>query len=174
MRLFIAIRLSCEMKRALLACMRDLKKQGVKGKFVPEENLHLTLAFIGEYDDPTYVKRVIDSIPAPRFGLGLSGCGSFGELLWAGIKENKELESYAEGLRAALKAADIPFDRKRFIPHITLVRKVKTKNTYDVHLSEAGMTVTKAALMESVMKKGKVEYREWGGCRKKEFNGRGE
>ena len=31
MRLFIAIQLSDEMKKALVACMHDLKKQGVKG-----------------------------------------------------------------------------------------------------------------------------------------------
>ena len=52
MRLFIAIQLSDEMKKALVACMHDLKKQGVEGNYVPVRNLHLTLAFIGEYDDP--------------------------------------------------------------------------------------------------------------------------
>lgn len=49
MRLFIAIQLSDEMKKALVACMHDLKKQGVEGNYVPAQNLHLTLAFIGEY-----------------------------------------------------------------------------------------------------------------------------
>ena len=52
MRLFIAIRLSDEMKKALINCMHDLKKQGVEGNYVPAQNLHMTLAFIGEYDDP--------------------------------------------------------------------------------------------------------------------------
>ena len=51
MRLFIAIPLSEEMKKALVTCMHDLKKQGVEGNYVPAQNLHLTLAFIGEYDD---------------------------------------------------------------------------------------------------------------------------
>lgn len=161
MRLFIAVRLSDEMKKALAACIRDLKRQGVKGKFVPVENLHLTLAFIGEYDDPAYVKRVIDSISVPQFRLSLSGCGNFGDLLWAGIEESGEPEDYVKNLRAALKAADIPFDDKKFVPHITIARRMKTKAPYEVHLPKAGMTVTKAALMESVMKNGRVEYREW-------------
>ena len=161
MKLFIAIRLSDEMKKALAACIRDLKKQGVKGRFVPVENMHLTLAFIGEYDDPAYVKRVIDSIPEPRFRLSLSGCGNFGDLLWAGVKENGELEGYVKNLRAALRNADIPFDDKKFVPHITIARRVRTKASYEVQLSKAGMAVTKAALMESVMKGGKAEYREW-------------
>ena len=50
MRLFIAIQLSDEMKKALVACMHDLKKQGVEGNYVPAQNLHMTLAFIGEYE----------------------------------------------------------------------------------------------------------------------------
>ena len=43
MRLFVAIQLSDEMKKALVACMHDLKKQGVEGNYVPAQNLHLTL-----------------------------------------------------------------------------------------------------------------------------------
>ena len=43
MRLFIAIQLSDEMKKALVACMHDLKKQGVEGNYVPAQNLHMTL-----------------------------------------------------------------------------------------------------------------------------------
>ena len=42
MRLFIAIQLSDEMKKSLVACMHDLKKQGVEGNYVPTQNLHLT------------------------------------------------------------------------------------------------------------------------------------
>ncbi len=34
MRLFIAIQLSEEMKKALVACMHDLKKQGVEGNCI--------------------------------------------------------------------------------------------------------------------------------------------
>ena len=71
-RLFIAISLSEEMKKALVACMHDLKKQGVEGNYVPARNLHLTLAFIGAYDDPANVKKVIEKVPLPQFRLSLS------------------------------------------------------------------------------------------------------
>ena len=53
MRLFIAVPLAEDMKKALVACMHDLKRQGVEGNYVPAQNLHLTLAFIGEYDQHT-------------------------------------------------------------------------------------------------------------------------
>lgn len=160
MRLFIAIQLSDEIKKALVACMHDLKKQGVEGNYVPAQNLHLTLAFIGEYDDPAKVRKVIGSVPLPQIRLSISGKGNFGNLLWAGVKGNQKLKTYVKELRAALKEAQIPFDDDKFIPHITLIRKTVAKKPYEVHLSKAEMTVEKVSLMKSEMKNGKVVYRE--------------
>ena len=72
MRLFIAIRLSDEMRTALVQCMHDLKKQGVEGNYVPAQNLHMTLAFIGEYKNPDKVKKVMEKVPLPQCRLSLS------------------------------------------------------------------------------------------------------
>ena len=110
MRLFIAIPLSTEMQKALVACMHDLKKQGVEGNYVPAANLHMTLAFIGEYDDPKKVRQVLEKVPLPGFRLTLSEKGNFGNLLWAGVKGNQKLSAYVKELRAALKEEGIPFE----------------------------------------------------------------
>ena len=158
-RLFIAISLSEEMKKALVACMHDLKKQGVEGNYVPARNLHLTLAFIGAYDDPAKVKKVIEKVPLPQFRLSLSEKGNFGNLLWAGVKGNQKLKTYVRDLRAALREAEIPFDDDKFIPHITLIRKAVAKRSYQVHLGKAEMMVKKVSLMKSEIKNGKEEYR---------------
>ena len=48
MRLFIAIKLNDEMVEALTGLQGDLQFIGMRGRYTPEENLHLTLAFIGE------------------------------------------------------------------------------------------------------------------------------
>ena len=96
MRLFIAIRLSDEMKKALVTCMHDLKKQGVEGNYVPAQNLHMTLAFLGEYDDPAKVKDVIRKVPLPEFRLSLSEKGNFGNILWAGVEREPETENLCE------------------------------------------------------------------------------
>lgn len=160
MRLFVVIQLSDEMKKALVACMHDLKKQGVEGNYVPARNLHLTLAFIGEYDDPARVKRIIESVPLLPFRLSLSEKGNFGNLLWIGVKGNQKLKTYVKNLREALKAAEIPFDDDKFIPHITLIRKTASKKAYQVHLNKAEMTVKKVSLMKSDIKSGKAVYRE--------------
>ncbi len=160
MRLFIAIRLSDEMKKALVTCMHDLKKQGVEGNYVPAQNLHMTLAFLGEYDDPAKVKDVIRKVPLPEFRLSLSEKGNFGNILWAGVKGNQKLKTYVKDLRAALAEKGIPFDREKFVPHITLIRKVSAKKPYQVHLPKADMTVKKASLMRSEQKNGKMVYKE--------------
>lgn len=160
MRLFIAIRLSDDMKKALVTCMHDLKKQGVEGNYVPAQNLHMTLAFLGEYDDPAKVKEVIRKVPLPEFRLALSEKGNFGNILWAGVKGNQKLKTYVKDLRAALAAEGIPFDKEKFVPHITLIRKVSAKNPYQVHLPKADMTVRKASLMRSEQKNGKMVYKE--------------
>ncbi len=160
MRLFIAIRLSDEMKKALVACMHDLKKQGVEGNYVPAQNLHMTLAFLGEYDDPAKVKDVIRKVPLPEFRLSLSEKGNFGNILWAGVKGNQKLKTYVKDLRAALAEERIPFDKEKFVPHITLIRKVSAKKPYQVHLPKADMTVKKASLMRSEQKNGKMVYKE--------------
>lgn len=160
MRLFIAIQLSEEMRKALVDCLHDLKKQGVEGNYVPAQNLHLTLAFIGEYRDPEQVKQILASVPLPAFRLALSEKGNFGNILWAGVKGNQKLKTYVRDLRAALKNAGIPFEDDRFTPHITLIRKVSSRSPYQVHLPKAEMEVKRASLMKSETKNGKVTYRE--------------
>lgn len=160
MRLFIAIQLSPEMKKALVGCMHDLKKQGVEGNYIPVRNLHMTLAFIGEYDNPGKVKEIMGKVPLPEFRISLGDKGNFGNILWAGVKGNQKLKTYVRDLRVALAAAGIPCEKDKFVPHITLIRKVSMKKPYQFHMPKAEMTVKKASLMKSEQKNGKVSYKE--------------
>lgn len=161
MRLFIAIQLSDHpMKKALVNLMHELKKQGVEGNYVPAQNLHMTLAFIGEYDDPARIKEVISRVPVPEFRMSLSDMGNFGNILWAGVKGNQKLKAYVKDLRSALDAEGIPYDRDKFVPHITLIRKYTAKRSYKVSMPKAEMMVKKASLMKSEQKNGKPVYKE--------------
>ena len=160
MRLFVAIPLSEEMKKVLVGCMHDLKKQGAEGNYVPAQNLHVTLAFIGEYDDPERVKEVMKTVPFQEFRMSLSEMGNFGNILWAGIKGNQKLKTYAKELRSALSANGIPCSQEKFVPHITLVRGAAVKKACTVRLPKADMMVKKVSLMKSVQKGGGVVYKE--------------
>ena len=71
MRLFIAIQLSGKMKEALLDIQGQLRRLGVRGNYTPPENLHLTLAFIGEYPGPDSIADVLETIDFRPFELRL-------------------------------------------------------------------------------------------------------
>ncbi len=163
MRLFIAILLNDDMKNALLQMQDDMRERGVQGNFTPEENMHITVAFIGDYPDPQDVLDVIDASAFRPIDLELDGIGSFGELWYAGLQENKALYAYVKRLRHGLADARIPFDRKRFTPHITLIRKPLYRNTEDIagiEVPKASMTAGHISLMRSDRGKHGMIYTE--------------
>ena len=123
MRLFIAIKLNSEIRNALTDVQKHLIRRGIRGNYTNTDNLHITLAFIGEYDEPDFVKEVLSEVPFSPFPISLSALGHFGDLWWVGISDNAELASYVKRLHQALSEAGIPFDKKKFSPHITLIRK---------------------------------------------------
>ena len=123
MRLFLAISLSDDVRAALAEVQEYLRRRGVSGNYTRLENLHLTLAFIGEYADPGFVLEVLRGVPFTPFEMQIEGFGSFGDLYWCGIRESEALSAYVKRLRHALAEAGIPFDRRKFAPHITLLRK---------------------------------------------------
>ena len=55
MRLFIGINPSDEIRKALVKAQNYLSRHGIAGTYLTPENLHMTLAFIGEYPDEEYV-----------------------------------------------------------------------------------------------------------------------
>ena len=161
MRLFIAINLSREMKAALLDAQRAMFDRGVRGNFSPEENLHLTLAFIGEYPAPQPVLDALRTVTFSPFALTLDGVGCFGDLWWAGLRESAPLAAAARRVRRALAENGIPFDRKRFSPHITLIRRA-TRSAADIRLAPAEMTVRAISLMRSDRGRNGMIYTELG------------
>ena len=159
MRLFVAVQLSEELKKSITGTLHDLKQKGVKGNYVPTKNLHLTLAFIGETDDPDRVKEALKGISYKPFKLSLSEMGNFGNLLWVGMKGNQGLSAAAKSVRDALDAADIPYDRKAFTPHITIIRK-SSGNWKQVPPPRGQMMVKSISLMKTTFKDGKPVYSE--------------
>lgn len=125
MRLFIAIELEDRVKDELCMIQKRIKLQGMKGNFTTRENMHLTLAFIGEYSDPERVSDALNDVLFEPMKLALDGYGCFRDLYWIGVKEDKGLNENVKRLRRALSDNGIPFDRKKFVPHITLARRME-------------------------------------------------
>ena len=161
MRLFIAIQLSDEIRDGLSAVQTYLRDHGVRGNYTKTENLHLTLAFIGEYSDPDLALEVIRSVPFTPFPMCIEGFGNFGDLYWCGIGENDNLLSYVKRLRRALAGNGIPFDRKKFSPHITLIRKAEYDRDFPgVTIPNVSMRVSGVSLMRSDRTKSGMVYTE--------------
>ena len=160
MRLFIAIRFTDEVKKALLSTMHDLKQQGIKGNYTAGANLHLTLAFIGETREKDEVLRAMDRVSFTPFKLSVRELGTFGDILWAGVKGNQGLKGLAKDIRAQLDASGIPYDKKEFVPHITLVRRMGGTLPKGFPGPKADMMVRSISLMKSENKNGKTVYTE--------------
>ena len=148
MRLFIAIRLSDAMKDALTVAQDEMYAHGVRGNFTTRENMHLTLAFIGEYPDKEQVMDALLSVSFSSFSICLKGMGCFRDLWWAGMEESAPLTAVVRRIRRALAENEIPFDRKRFSPHITLIRKA-TGLMPGIQIDKVSMPVKSISLMRS-------------------------
>ncbi len=150
MRLFLSIIPDNGIKDELCFIQKRLQLQGVNGVFITRENMHLTLAFIGEYSDPDYISDVIGNISLEPMRIVIDGIGCSGESFFAGIKADKGLDTNVKRIRKALADNGIPFDRKRFEPHITIIRNTEyTKGLPGDSPFPAGMDVEYISLMRS-------------------------
>ena len=160
LRLFIAIRFSKEILDTLLRAQEQLRRSGARGNFSAPENLHLTLAFLGETSDVVTLCRVIDRAAGEAFPLAVSGAGRFGELWWAGVEKNPALEALAERLREGCRRAGFHPDEKPFRAHVTLARQLQYDAPPRLHVPRTEMTVRRVSLMKSERVGGKLTYTE--------------
>jgi 2'-5' RNA ligase len=124
-RLFVAIRPPAPIRAQLLDLMG-----GVAGaRWRSEDQLHLTLRFIGEVDRhlASDVDAALSGIHHPRFALALNGLGAFdrrGEpvTLWAGVAPHEPLRALHKKVDQALARAGVEPDRRAYMPHITIAR----------------------------------------------------
>ncbi|MBQ8218142.1 MAG: RNA 2',3'-cyclic phosphodiesterase [Oscillospiraceae bacterium] len=137
---------------------------GVGGAYVPTENLHITLAFIGEYSDPDSVLEVIEGLSFSAFDLSMDRLGCFDDLWWTGFSDSSPLEKLARELRHALAKAGIPYDKTKFKPHVTFLRRAKMieGRQLAVNFKAAGMKVERISLMRSTHGKNGMIYTELG------------
>jgi 2'-5' RNA ligase len=164
MRLFISIQFNDEIKEALSGIQKKMQGKGIRGNYTDTANLHLTLAFIGEYQDPEDILDIIDEIDFEPFELTLDHTGMFDHgIVWCGIKDDGSLTRIAAQLRHRLAEKGIPFDRKKFSAHITLVRKAEWNGYFpEIEVPETTMEVQRISLMRSDRTKHGMVYTEIG------------
>jgi 2'-5' RNA ligase len=96
--------------------------------WVPDENFHVTLRFIGEVDNAKArdIDDALSAIRAPRFELALHGLDTFGgkvpHALFAGVRHNPALNHLQQKVDTALTRLGHPSERSKYTPHVTLAR----------------------------------------------------
>ena len=126
MRLFVALDLPWALRERLAM----LSAAGIPGaRWVPPENMHLTLRFIGEM--PGHRAEDIDhalaALRARRFAVTLAGVGTFAKggrstSLWVGVERSQQLDHLQSKIETALQRCGLEPERRRFQPHVTLAR----------------------------------------------------
>ena len=124
-RLFVALALPEGHRQQLTHLCRGVRD----ARWVVQENLHLTLRFIGEVEEPRLpeIAKALGRVKFEQFQLTLFGIGHFQNgrrirSLWAGTKQCDALVQLQNRIDSALRHADVPPDGRRFTPHVTLAR----------------------------------------------------
>ena len=158
MRLFVAVNFTPEIKSSLLESVLSLKDQGCRANFTSPENIHLTLAFIGETSRTEEIKKLLNGVRVTPFEITLNGSGHFGSLYYADIEKSEELSALTSVIRGILTNAGIAIDKKPFLPHITLAREVICDKPPVLKIKKCSMTVNSFSLMKSERVYGKLVY----------------
>lgn len=131
LRAFIAVEIGSEIRARLGELQKQLKKANADIRWVQPENMHLTLAFLGNVPVEKFqplenalnaTLRKLEPFQLTAYGTGVFGRRSRPSVVWAGIEESPPLLNLQERVVSALEAAAIPFENKRFHPHLTLGR----------------------------------------------------
>lgn len=146
MRAFVAVVPPASSLASLLDVVTPLRP-ALHASWTPPERLHLTLAFLGDVEDPApYGEALAEAVRGTQpFGLRIVGGGAFprprrARVLWAGVEGDVEaLGNVARVARRAAKACRIEVAREKYVPHVTVAR---------VRAKDADATATVAALNE--------------------------
>ncbi len=168
-RLFVAIR-PPEPIRGLLI---DAMDESADFRWQDDEQLHLTLRFIGEIERPVAndLADALTRISARPLELHVAGVGRFEQrnsgALWAGVEPKPPLAALAARVERVCQSAGLEPERRAFHPHITLARW-KGRRTSEVQsylerrrgLSSEPFVVEAFGLFESHLSRHGAHYEE--------------
>lgn len=166
-RLFLALPPPLAVRDAAL----DLMDDGLPVRWQEEEQLHVTLRFIGEIERPL-AEDLAAALTAVRFApftAALEGVGRFarrrGGALWAGLAPREPLAALAARLDRLCQQAGLAPEHRAFHPHLTLARWNGAEPTgvgawFERHGAVAGpaWTVDRLSLFESVLTRSGARY----------------
>lgn len=162
-RLFIAIDLPERIKDDITSIYSAIPG----AKWTEEEQLHLTLRFIGNTNEPTRQKIInaLRSVSVQPFSMAIKGTGFFPprkepRILWVGVSAGEELLRLQAKIERTMVSIGISPEERKFHPHITIARlngspheKIAQFLTSNSLLSTESYTVNEYYLYESFLRK---------------------
>jgi 2'-5' RNA ligase len=168
-RLFVAVRPPEPIRDLLIDAMDD----SADFRWQEDEQLHLTLRFIGEVERPAAndVADALSRVRAEPMQLRIAGVGRFEQrnsgALWAGVEPRAPLTTLAAKVERACVSAGLEPERRAFHPHITLARWKgrRTREVADFIERNAGLVsepfeVTEFLLFESRLSRHGAHYED--------------
>ena len=160
-RLFFALWPDSNTRKQLQAITQSIPQNC--GRVVPAENLHITLAFLGQADEETAksLEDAVTQIRARRFELHMNtiGCWRKAKILWlAPATIPAELDLLVTRVNGISTACGITLDERPFKPHITLARKA-AKAIQQIQSPSINWQVRDFALVESITHHTGAQYR---------------
>ena len=143
-RLFVGLRPPAPIRQSLLSLIG-----GVPGaRWQRDDQLHLTLRYIGEVDRPLAedVAIALGHIHFPPIEVALNGVGQFDSkgrpnAVWAGIRPHEALAQLHRKVDQALVRCGLEPEHRAYLPHITLARMNGPSGIADGFLADhAGLT----------------------------------
>src|SRR5437870_11609049 len=127
MRLFVALELPDEAKDELARVIEALRARRPEAKWVPRDNLHLTLAFLGEVAEEhrgeiETALRSVTGEPGP-IRTGLTSLGAFpsarrARVLWAGLDDTSaEIAGLVEAVGRAMEPLGFEPEKRPYAAH---------------------------------------------------------
>lgn len=125
MRLFIALRPPQHIRDRLF----DLMDEVPDARWQDDEQLHLTIRFVGEVDRPVAedLAEALQTLRAPMLTIRLAGVGAFGArgragALWAGIDPREPTAALHRKVDQLCVRVGLEPEHRAFKPHITVAR----------------------------------------------------
>ncbi|MBI3403984.1 MAG: RNA 2',3'-cyclic phosphodiesterase [Acidobacteria bacterium] len=130
MRLFVALDLPDDVRRAIGELLENLRRSIHGPSYVRADAMHITLKFIGEVAEEKVagIIRALQSLPKFHpFELSFGILGYFPNekrpsVLWAGITAPPALAELASAIERALEPLGVARESRDFHPHLTLAR----------------------------------------------------
>jgi len=137
LRSFIAIEIPEEIRKSIGDSMDILKKSAADVKWVPYQNIHITMQFLGGTEESLLpaIKGALDKILAPYapFYIKIADIGCFPDgkrprVIWVGIEESQTLINLHKDIADEMVKFGYQKEERGFTPHVTIGRVKSNKN----------------------------------------------